>query len=60
MDELVNIPALLYVIDGGTRSQNLSVFMVCTLIASRNDLGKSGSIVSRSRLKMKLLWNQFR
>ena len=27
--------------------------MVCPLLALRNDLGKSGSTISRSRLKMK-------
>lgn len=43
MDELVNIPALLYSSDGKTQFQNLSVFMVCALIALKCDLGKSGS-----------------
>ena len=46
MDKLVNIPALLLISDGRTQSQNLSVFMVCALIAARNDPGKSGSLVS--------------
>ena len=55
MDELVNIPALLLFSDGGTRFQSSSVSMVCTLVASRNDLGKSGSTVSRGRLKTKPL-----
>ena len=55
MDELVNIPALLLFSDGGTQFQGLSVFMVCTLIASRKDLGKSGSIFSRSCQEMKSL-----
>ena len=55
MDELVNIPALLIFSDGGTQFQGLSVSMVCTLIALRNDLGKSGSIVLRSCQKMKPL-----
>jgi hypothetical protein len=43
MDELVNIPALLYVSNGGTRFWSLSVFMVCTLLAEPSDPGKSGS-----------------
>ena len=55
MDELVNIPALLIFSDGETQFQSLSVSMVCTLIASRNDLGKSGSPVLRSCQKMKSL-----
>ncbi len=60
MDELVNIPALLLFSDGGTRFRSLSVSMVCTLIALRNDLGKSGSIISRSCLKMKSLTESIR
>jgi len=53
MDELVNIPALLLCSDGGTQSQSLSVSMVCALIASRNDFGKSGSPIPRGRQKTK-------
>ena len=45
MDELVNIPALLQLSDGGTQFLVISVSMVCALIALRNDLGKSGSLV---------------
>ena len=47
MDELVNIPALLLVSDGGTQSRRLNVFMVCTLLITNLDLGKSGSIKER-------------
>ena len=60
MAELVNIPALLIFSDGETQFQSLSVSMVCTLIASRNDLGKSGSPVSRGRQKTKPLVESIR
>ena len=43
MDELVNIPALLLVSDGETQFQGLSAFMVCALLITRFDPGKSGS-----------------
>ena len=48
MDELVNIPALLLVSDGGTQFESLSVFMVCTLLAYWRNLGKSGLHKPRS------------
>ena len=51
MDELVNIPALLYFSDGGTEFEILSVLMVCALIALRVDIGKSVSPNSRSCLE---------
>lgn len=51
MDELVNIPALLIFSDGGTEFEISSVLMVCTSLALRSQLGKSGCTRSRSRRK---------
>ena len=55
MDELVNIPALLYNSDGMTQFQNLSVLMVCALIALKRDPGKSGSNSAKKLSKDKAL-----
>jgi len=48
MDELVNIPALLLVSDGGTQLRSLYAFMVCALLVLEHDPGKSGSLVRRN------------
>lgn len=52
MEELVNIPALLYFSDGGTEVGILNVLMVYTSLTLRIDIGKSVSLNSRSWQEM--------
>ena len=59
MDEQVNIPALLLVLDGGTWFMTVSVIWLCTLVASRVVLGKSGTIKLERCLKKQLRLFQF-
>ena len=61
MDELVNIPALLPFSEGGTRIQGLGVCMVCTLLVSRMNLGKSGFNKFKRPAEDEIArWNQFK
>ena len=51
MDEQVNIPALLFVFNGGTWFMKVSAIRLCALAASRVIPGKSGVIKLERCLK---------